>query len=404
MNNTHSSAAGFSMSLFALTLAAFCIGTSEFVIMGLLVDISNNLHISIESGGLLITAYAMGVVVGGPLIAVLTSRLPRKPTLIGLVTFFVLGNVLCALADNYHMLLLARIATAACHGTYFGVATVVAVQLVDKQHRAQAVAWVFLGTTLANMLGVPLGTAEGFHWGWRSTFWSISLLGIISILALIIWLPRTLTTDNSNPADEFRVLKKSIVQIPLALSALLNCALFIVYTYIAPLLQQVTHLSNHGITIVLLILGFGLPIGTLLGGKLGDRNLIKSLLVIFPVIMLTLIIMHFIIAYKIPGIITLFVWSTLTFTIAPMLQLMVVNNAAGAPNLASTFNQSAFNLGNAVGSSLGSILLVHQVNLNELPLYAAILLLAAWGLVFVYRKITFHSAIFHSHTKSSELL
>lgn len=374
------------ISVIALTIAAFGIGTSEFVIMGLLVDISKDLGVSIAQSGLLVTAYAMGVVIGGPVMAVLTSRFPRKETLIGLVMLFVVGNVFCALSKNYEMLIAARLLTAMCHGTYFGVATVVAVQLVNPAHKAEAVAWVFMGTTLANMLGVPLGTTEGLAWGWRSTFWSVSIIGIIAIIALLVWLPKNLPQGNPHPMSEFRTLRKPLVQIPLLLSALLNAGLFVVYTYIAPLLMRDTGLSGHGVTLVLLVLGCGLPIGTLLGGKLGDTNLLKSLFVLFPIIMMTLVILHYVVSYPVPAVSAMFVWSTLTFTVAPMLQLLVVDNAAEAPNLASTFNQSAFNLGNAFGATLGSLMLAHHVNLDELPWVAVIILAVAWGMVFVYRK------------------
>lgn len=376
------------ISVIALTIAAFGIGTSEFVIMGLLVDISQDLGVSIAKSGLLVTAYAMGVVIGGPIMAVLTSRFPRKETLIGLVLMFVAGNVFCALSKSYEMLIVARILTAMCHGTYFGVATVVAVQLVKPEYKAEAVAWVFMGTTLANMLGVPLGTAEGLAWGWRSTFWSVSLIGILAVGALMVWLPGNLPKGNQHPLSEFKTLKKMTVQIPLLLSALLNAGLFVVYTYIAPLLMHHTGLSGHGVTLVLLILGCGLPVGTLLGGKLGDWNLVKSLIVLFPVIMVTLVVLHYVVAYPVPAVMAMFIWSTLTFTIAPMLQLLVVDNASEAPNLASTFNQSAFNLGNAVGATLGSVMLNNHVDLDELPWISVAILIFAWGLVFVYKRLT----------------
>lgn len=369
------------LALSALTLAAFAIGTSEFVIMGLLVDIAQELKVSIAQSGLLVTAYALGVVIGGPVVAVLTSRLPRKATLIGLVAMFVAGNICCAISPNYHLLMLSRILTAMCHGTYFGIATVVAVQLVDDKHRTQAVAWVFLGTTLANMLGVPLGTAEGNLWGWRATFWSVAIIGLIAIGGLVRLLPDNLKRDNSSPLKEFRSLRSPLVQIPLLLSALLNGGLFVVYTYIAPLLINITGLSPHGVTLVLLILGIGLPIGTVIGGKLGDKALIKSLFTLFPVLIVSLLAMHYVMPFAVANISVMFIWSTVTFTIAPMLQVMVVNNALGAPNLASTFNQSAFNLGNAFGAWVGSILIRYHVSYEDLP-FAGIIFIAA-AILFV---------------------
>lgn len=375
------------LALSALTLAAFGIGTSEFVIMGLLVDIAHELHVSIARSGLLVTAYALGVVIGGPAVAVITSHLPRKATLIGLVAMFVIGNICCAVSSNYHFLMLSRILTAMCHGTYFGIATVVAVQLVDGQHRTQAVAWVFLGTTLANMLGVPLGTAEGNLWGWRSTFWSVAVIGIIAIFALIRMLPNDLKSDNSSPVKEFYALKSPLVLIPLALSALLNGGLFVVYTYIAPILINVTGLTPHGVTLVLLILGLGLPIGTILGGKLGDKDLIKSLFILFPILIAALAAMHYTMSETVWIISIMFIWSTVTFTIAPMLQVMVVNNALDAPNLASTFNQSAFNLGNAFGAWAGSLLIRYSVTYDDLPLAGIIFIMIAVLFVILYAQL-----------------
>lgn len=372
------------MSVLALTLGAFCIGTSEFVIMGLLPDIAKELEVSIPRAGLLVTAYALGVVFGGPVMAVLTNKLPRKETLLGLLAVFTFGNVCCALAPSYELLMAARVLTALCHGTFFGIASVAATQMVESSRRNQAIAWVFMGTTLANMLGVPLGTAEGYYWGWRSTFWTVAIIGFFAAAAMIKWVPGNLATDDANPAKEFKTLLRPSVQIPLWLSALTNANLFVVFTYIAPLLITVTHVSEQGVTYVLLILGVGLPIGTLIGGKMGDWNLVKSLFILIPLIMAVLVLMHWAVPYKTSGIMTLFLWDTLTFTVAPILQFMVVNNAAGAPNLASTFNQSAFNAGNAFGAWLGSVLLSWHVRYEELPFASIILLAAALALVGFY--------------------
>lgn len=374
-------------ALFALTLAAFAIGTSEFVIMGLLVDIAQELKITIAQSGLLVTAYAMGVVIGGPAVAVLTFKLPRKTTLLGLVAVFIFGNILCATAKDYHLLIFARIVTATCHGTYFGIATVAAVKLVDPSRRGEAVAWVFLGTTLANMLGVPLGTAEGFAFGWRSTFWTVVLIGSIAIVALWFLLPQNLSREKADPIQEFKALKNPLVLIPLSLSALANGGLFVVYTFIAPLLMQVSGLSEHGVTIVLMILGIGLPIGTLIGGKLADQNLTQWLTILFSALVLILLAMHEMLPFAVPAVMSLFLWSTLIFTIAPMLQLMVVNNSAQAPNLASTFNQSAFNLGNACGSLLGSTLIHHHLPLADLPLISVIFMAGGIIMTYWYKRI-----------------
>ena len=374
------------ISVLALTLAAFAIGTSEFVIMGLLVDIAKELHVSVSKAGILVSAYAMGVVIGGPVMTLLTLKFPRKQTLIGLICLFVIGNILCALSPGYPFLLASRILTATCHGTFFGIASVVATQLVDSKHRTLAVALVFLGTTLANMLGVPIGTAEGFALGWRSTFWSIAALGSVAVIGLFLGLPNNLPPSQARAGHEFKVFQKPSVFIPLLLSALVNGGLFVVFTYITPLLMTVTHVPQHHITPILLILGAGLPIGTLLGGKLGDKALIPSLVFLFPILLVLLLGIHMFIPKEIPGVGVLFLWNMITFTIAPILQVMVVNNAAEAPNLASTFNQSAFNLGNAVGAWTGSILLAHRMNYIDLPLVSMFFIGTGWLLVLIYAK------------------
>ena len=338
------------LSIWALTLAAFAIGTSEFVIMGLLLDISKSFHISVSQSGFLVSAYAMGVVIGGPIMTILTASFPRKATLIGLISIFVTGNIFCALAPSYELLLAGRLLTATCHGTFFGLASVAAAALMDKAHRTLGVALVFLGTTLANMLGVPIGTAEGFEWGWRSTFWSVSGLGLVAIIGLVLFLPKMHGNSKVTPLSEIQSLKNPLVLIPLVLSALVNGGLFVIFTYIEPLLVHVTKVPLSHVTYILLILGAGLPVGTLLGGKLGDKALLPSLSGLFPLLLCLVVLMHWTLTEEVLGVSVLFLWNLITFTIAPMLQVMVVNNAAHAPNLASTFNQSAFNFGNAVGA------------------------------------------------------
>lgn len=371
--------------LIALTLGTFGIGTGEYVIMGLLPDIAAELHVSIPHAGALVSAYAMGVVIGAPVLALATALAPRKPTLAGLMLLFIGGNAACALAPGYGFLLGARIATALCHGTFFGIASVVAADLAEPDRRAQAIAIVFMGITLANMLGVPLGTAIGQHFGWRMTFWVIAAIGGCAFLALIFGLPGNIPLSAKSPAQELRVIKQGGVLAGLFLSVLTSASLFCVFTYITPLLQAETHVSPHGVTVILLIFGVGLTLGSVIGGKLGDGHLVRSLAVLMILTIGVLVGLRFGIVSLIPAVTILFLWSMCVFAINPMLQILVVNEASAAPDLASTFNQSAFNLGNATGAWLGGVLIARHVALRDLPLAAAVIMAAALVLVLLLR-------------------
>ena len=208
------------LALLALAVAAFGIGTTEFVIMGLLPDVARDLGVSIPHAGLLITGYALGVVFGAPILAIGTANMPRKATLLGMTLMFILGNILCALAPNYATLMAARVITALCHGAFFGIGSVVAAGLVAPNKRAQAIAMMFTGLTLANVLGVPLGTALGQYAGWRSTFWAVSVIGVIAAIAQWVWLPKDIAMDKANLASEFKVLGKVNVLLALGMSVL----------------------------------------------------------------------------------------------------------------------------------------------------------------------------------------
>jgi MFS transporter, DHA1 family, inner membrane transport protein len=374
------------LSILALTLSAFCIGSGEFVIMGLLMELAKDLSVSVNQAGLLVTAYALGVVIGGPFIAVLTFKFPRKQTLIGLVSVFVLGNILCALANNYSFLILARIVTASCHGTFFGLATVAAIKIVPLEKQARAVALVFMGTTLANMLGVPVGTALGFSFGWRATFWAIAVLGLFSVAGLVKYLPNKNEVENIHLKQELNVFKKRNVQIPLLLSALLNGGLFVVYTYISPILMTVLQVPENRLSVILFLFGAGLPVATYIGGRLGDWNLLRSLTILLTGLIGVLMALYVSFPHQIVGIFLIFLWCMMIFTIAPMLQLMTIQNSNEAPHLSSTFNQSAFNLGNAFGAWVGSVLLGRHFELTHLPLASAVFFACALAFVFYYKR------------------
>ncbi|MFS2156566.1 MFS transporter [Pseudomonas sp. Pseusp122] len=378
------------LALFALAVAAFGIGTTEFVIMGLLPDVANDLHVSIPSAGLLITGYALGVVFGAPVLAIATANMPRRATLLGMTLTFVLGNALCALAPNYAALMSARVITALCHGAFFGIGSVVAAGLVAPNKRAQAIALMFTGLTLANVLGVPLGTALGQFAGWRSTFWAVTVIGLIAVVAQMAWLPKEIPLQRTNLAAELRVLGKTNVLLAMAMSVMASASLFSVFTYIAPILQDITGVSPHGVTIMLLIFGVGLTVGSILGGKLADSRLLASLVGMALATVLIVAAFSQTSRSLIPAAITLFVWGITAFALCPILQLMIIDQAHEAPNMGSTLNQSAFNLGNATGAWIGGLVVGSGVQLTELPWTGAALamltLLTALFYIYLQRR------------------
>ena len=355
------------LALLALAVAAFGIGTTEFVIMGLLPEVANDLNVSIPDAGLLITGYALGVVFGAPILAIATANMPRKATLLGMTLMFILGNVLCALAPTYATLMAARVITALCHGAFFGIGSVVAAGLVAPNKRAQAIALMFTGLTLANVLGVPLGTALGQYAGWRSTFWAVAVIGVIAVIAQMVWLPKEIPMEKGNLVTEFRVLGKPNVLLALAMSVLASTSLFSVFTYIAPILRDVTGVTPHGVTIMLLLFGLGLTGGSMLGGRLADSRLLPALLGMSIAVVLIVALFSQTSHSVIPAAITLLLWGVVAFALCPILQLLIIDQASDAPNLGSTLNQSAFNLGNAAGAWIGGLVVASGADLADLP-------------------------------------
>ncbi|ACR27887.1 MFS transporter [Burkholderia glumae] len=368
------------LPLFALALAAFGIGTTEFVIMGLLPNVALDLGVSIPAAGMLVSGYALGVTIGAPILAIVTARMPRRQALLGLIGVFIAGNLLCAIAPNYGLLMAARVVTAFCHGAFFGIGSVVASSLVAPNRRAQAIALMFTGLTLANVLGVPLGTALGQAFGWRSTFWAVTAIGVLAAGALALCLPRQLAMPSTSIAREFRVMRNPQVLMVLGISALASASLFSVFTYITPILEDVTHFSPHEVTLVLLLFGLGLTVGGMIGGKLADWRRMPSLIVALALIGLAQAVFGGTLRLPIPALATIFAWGVLAFAIVPIAQILIVDRASEAPNLASTLNQGAFNLGNAGGAWLGGLAIGAGVPLAQLPWLGAALALGALAL------------------------
>jgi DHA1 family inner membrane transport protein len=369
-----------SLPLFALAVAAFGIGTTEFVIMGLLPDVARDLGVTIPAAGMLVTGYALGVTIGAPIVAIATANMPRRTALLSLIGLFIIGNVLCALSPNYVVLMLARVVTAFCHGAFFGIGSVVAAGLVAPNRRAQAIALMFAGLTLANVLGVPFGTALGQQLGWRSTFWAVTVIGVLAAIALALWLPKKIEMQKTSLLQEFAVLKDKQVLMVLAISALASASLFSVFTYITPILEDVTGLTPHAVTLVLLVFGLGLTVGSALGGKLADWRLMQSLIGFLVALAVVLTVFTLTMRTPLPAVITIFIWGVLAFAIVPPLQMLVVERASAAPNLASTLNQGAFNLGNASGAWFGGMAISAGFQLTTLPYVGVVVVVAALGL------------------------
>jgi MFS transporter, DHA1 family, inner membrane transport protein len=372
--------------LMALAVAAFGIGTSEFIIMGLLPNLSDDFHVSIPKAGVLVTGYALSVTIGAPLVAIATAKLERKLALLLLMGVFTIGNLACAIAPTYNLLFAARVLTALCHGAFFGIGSVVAANLVPRNQRAQAIALMFSGLTLANVLGVPAGTALGQAYGWRSAFWAIVPIGLIAATALFFLVPRQ-TAGASSLLHEFRVLRKPQVLLVLAMSVLTSTSLFCVFTYIAPMLEAVTLVSPHTVTLTLLLFGVGITIGNLLGGALSDWRPMAFLIGALLTLIAALLALYYAEPHAVPAIIIILVWGAIQFAAGAPLQSRIVDQASTAPNLASTLNQGAFNLGNATGASLGGMMLTAGYAYRQLPLASVVVTLLTLALALLSAKL-----------------
>ncbi|MEX1829847.1 MFS transporter [Luteibacter sp. CQ10] len=380
------------LPLLALAVAAFAIGTTEFVIMGLLPEVAADLRVSIPSAGMLVSGYALGVAVGAPLLAALTAKLERKRALLLLLGLFILGNLLCAVAPNYGMLMTARVVAAFCHGSFFGIGAVVAAHLVPANQRARAIALMFAGLTLANVLGVPFGTFLGQWAGWRATFWAVTALGVLAAVAVVRFVPALPHLRAPDMRRELRVLREPQALIALGMTVLGFGGVFTVFTYIAPILQEQSHVSPHWTGAVLVLFGVGTTIGNMLGGRLADWRLMPSLMGILVVLAALLVVFAWTMHSTLAAIVTVFVWGIASFATVAPLQSRVVHVAGDAPNLASTLNIAAFNLGNAGGAWLGGVVIAAGLGLPAVSLAGAAVtvagLLATVASVMLERRST----------------
>ncbi|MBE7244844.1 MFS transporter [Methylobacterium radiotolerans] len=369
------------LPILALAVASFGVGTTEFVIMGLLPEVAQSFGVTIPQAGYLVSGYAMGVVVGAPIVAIATAGLPRKTALLALMAVFLAGNLGCALAPSYGLLMAARILTAFAHGAFFGIGAVVARDLVPREKRTQAVSLMFAGLTLANVLGVPLGTALGQEAGWRSTFWAVVVIGLAAGLAIQLCVPDGLPGTRGRLVSEFRALGRWPVLRPMLISTLSSVSFFTVFTYVTPFLTGVTGFTPQGVTGVLFAAGTGLTVGNLLGGHLADRGPMATIIGSFLGIVAALLVLAAVAHHPVLTVAVVVLWSGLVFALVSPLQIWVVEAASDAPNLASTLNQGAFNLGNAAGAWIGGTALTLGAGYGQLPLIAAAVSLAGLGLV-----------------------
>ena len=369
------------LALYALTVGAFGIGVTEFVIMGLLLQVSGDLGVSVPAAGLLMTGYALGVFVGAPLLTIATRTLPKKTTLLVLMAIFTLGNLACALAPTYGLLMGARILTALAHGTFFGVGAVVATGLVAPEKKASAIAIMFTGLTLATLMGVPFGAWLGLQFGWRSTFLAVTAIGVLALIVLALAVPSTKSGEPlGRLRDEFAVLKRPQVLLGLAMTVLGFGGVFAIFTYIQPLLTEVSGWSEAAVSPILLVFGAGLVGGNLLGGKLADRHLAPALIGTLVALTGVMFVSGWAFQDRYGAIIATFLLGAAAFSTVAPLQLRVLQQAGGAgQGLASSLNIAAFNLGNAIGAWLGGAV-ISSLGLAAVPMISAVVPLSALAL------------------------
>ena len=376
----------FNLGLIALAVCAFGIGVTEFAPMGMLPVIAADLRVSIPAAGLLVSAYAMGVLVGAPLMTLTTGRIDRRTLLIALMGIFTLGNALSAAADGYWMLMAARIVTSFNHGAFFGVGPVVAASLVPPDKRAGAVAAMFTGLTVATIGGVPAATWVSEAVGWRSAFAGIAGVGAIAMLSLRLALPPLPAAEGGDMRAELRVLTRGPVVMALALTTIGFGGVFTVFTYIVPILRDVTHGSTGYVTAMLMLFGVGATIGNGVGGRLADRSVDRALMTMLAIMALTLLAFTVLMQWPMTAAITILSWGIASFAIVPPLQMRVMDAASDAPNLASAMNIGAFNLGNAIGAALGGGVIGAGLGLPVVSLAGAAMAAAALIMLLAFRR------------------
>lgn len=348
------------LALLALAISAFAIGTTEFISVGLLPLISDDLNISITTAGLTVSIYALGVTVGAPMLTSVTSNMPRKSLLIWIMIIFIVGNSIAATATNITILLFARIISAFSHGVFMSIGSTIAADLVPKDKRASAISIMFTGLTVATVTGVPFGTFLGQQYGWRLAFAAIVIIGIIALIANSILVPNNLSKGGKVTfSDQIKLVKNGRLLLIFIITALGYGGTFVVFTYLSPLLHEVTGFKEEAVALILLAYGIAIAIGNMIGGKLSNNNPLQALFYMFIIQAIILFILMLTIPFKIVGLITIVFMGLLAFMNVPGLQVYVVMLAErfvpSAVNVASAINIAAFNAGIAIGSYLGGI-------------------------------------------------
>ena len=380
------------LALLALTISAFAIGTTEFVIVGLVPTIANQLAISLPSAGLLVSIYALGVAIGAPVLTALTSRLPRKQLLIGLMVLFTAGNILAWQAPDYTTLVIARLLTGLAHGVFFSIGSTIATSLVPKEKAASAIAIMFGGLTVALVTGVPLGTFIGQHFGWRETFLAVSLLGVIALISSVLLIPSNIPGRTAATLrEQLQVLTHPRLLIIYVITALGYGGVFTAFTFLAPMMQNLAGFSPSAVSWILLGYGVSVAIGNIWGGKLADKQgAVSALKIIFAALVILLMVFQFTASIQYAALATVLVMGIFAFGNVPGLQVYVVQKAEQyAPNavdVASGLNIAAFNIGIALGSIVGGQTVQHA-GLAQTPWIGSLIVLAALVLVGISGRL-----------------
>ncbi|MEW6644743.1 MAG: MFS transporter [Pseudomonadota bacterium] len=377
-----SSAQRFNWPLLALAIGAFGIGTTEFTPMGLLPVIAQGVDVSIPTAGMLVSAYAIGVMIGAPIMTLAFSRFGKRTALMLLMTIFTIGNLLSALAPDYYTLLASRLFTSLNHGAFFGLGAIVAASVVPKERQASAVATMFMGLTIANIGGVPAATWVGQQVGWRVAFAGTAGLGILAITSLWLALPKGQPGMVPDVRRELNVLTRPAVLLAMATTVMGAGAMFTLYTYVAPVLAELTGASETFVTLALVLIGVGFTIGNGLGGKLADWSLDGATKIFLAALAIIMVALPLVLSSHAGAAVGLLVWGAATFAIVPPVQMRVMQAAAEAPGLASSINVGAFNLGNALGAAVGGGVISLGLGYAAVPVAGGVL--AALGLALVW--------------------
>ncbi|ATP55971.1 MFS transporter [Pedobacter ginsengisoli] len=380
-------------SLLALTLGGLGIGITEFVMMGLLPDIAKDLNITIPQAGHLISAYALGVVIGAPLLVAIAGSYPPKKILMVLMLMFTGFNAFSAFAPDYNTMFIARLLAGLPHGAFFGVGSVVASKIAEKGKEAQSVSLMFAGLTIANVIGVPLGTYIGHNYSWRYTFVIIVIVGLVTLLSLKSWMPALPATKNRDLGKELNFFKLPESWLIILMIAIGTGGLFSWYSYIAPLLTEVSGFSANSITYILVVAGLGMLVGNFIGGKLADKiSPAKATITLLIAMSVSLLIVHYVSGNQVLAVIMTFVTGAIAFAAASPIQMLMINTAKGSEMLAASVSQASFNIGNALGAFLGGLPLAAGYDYTSPVSVGSIMALTgaafAWMLIARSRRVT----------------